>query len=123
MRVALHRDAVRAVAALAATSALIGSIAAPAVAASPPRGVYGCTIGGGYAGDLHVIDSSHYRINNGRRGRYRASGHRINFVTGDWAGLFKSGRWYRARTTGGRMGVEIAMRDKAGYENTYCDRQ
>ena len=111
----MHRPAL--LAALVAAALL----AVPALAAAPPTGKYGCSIGSSaqYAGDLHILSNHRYRLNKSKVGRFKVNGKKLTFPSGVWHKLFK-GRWYR--TTDGV--VEIALTSlESGYETEYCDKE
>ena len=107
---------------IACTGALVAATAAFArPAASPPSGLYGCVIGSDsiYAGDLRILDGSHYRLNQSKVGVFVSRGHRLTFPSGVFAKLVK-GRWYR--TTEGRF--EIALTSlKSGFTSEYCTQE
>jgi hypothetical protein len=104
---------------LAALTTAAGAFARPA--ASPPAGRYGCVIGSDaiYAGDLYILDGSHYRLNKSKVGVYVSKGGRLTFPSGGLHKLVK-GRWYR--TTERRY--EIALTSlKSGFESEYCTQE
>jgi hypothetical protein len=76
---------------LVATLAVSGAIAAaPAAAASIPKGDYVCSTGSGYAGTVNIKRDNKYSVNDGKKGKYSYSRKRkiINFKTGDYKGFF-----------------------------------
>lgn len=111
---------------LAALLALL--LAPPALAKSPPKGKYGCTIGGLLFGDLKITGSDTYK-RYGNNGTYSAGRRKINFDDG-FAGYkikFKTGpfedfkgRWYKADSGT----AEIALQNpEDGFESIYCDEE
>ena len=115
--------------AAAVTALVLLSLPAAAAAKAPPKGTYGCTIGGSYFGTVKITSSSRY-LRNGKTGRFNAGatkktwpdktvpGYTINFKTGGFKGF--KGRWYRS--SGGV--VEIALRNPVdNFESIYCDKE
>ncbi len=91
--------------------------AAPAAAEPPPKGKYGCTVGGIFGGNLFIMSGNRYRVNRSRVGRFRMNGRKMRFPSGVYKGLYR-GRWHK--TTGG--GVEIELTSiESGFTSTYCD--
>jgi hypothetical protein len=93
---------------------------AAAVAAPPPKGSYGCSIGSSmqYAGQLFVLDGSHYRINKGKISTFVSKGAKLTFPSGPFHGSFK-GRWFV--DSSGR--AEVALTSlSSGFETEYCER-
>ena len=98
---------------------------APALAKSPPKHTYECTIGGYYADTVTIKSSSKYE-RFGKTGKYKAgskkkqydgySGYPIKFKTGPFKGF--KGNWHK-----GDDGTnELALKNPlSGYEDTYCD--
>lgn len=97
-----------------------------ALAKSPPRGVYECTIGGIYADTVKITGKSTYK-RFGKSGKYSAGkkkrtfhnaykGYAIKFKTGPFKGF--KGNWHKSGT-----GInEIALKNPIdGFEDTYCD--
>src|SRR5690348_12722497 len=100
-----------------ALALVAASLASAREVASPPSGKYGCAIGSDsiYAGDLFILDGTHYRLNKSKVGVYVSRGQKLTFPSGVFAKLV-TGRWYR--TTSGRY--EIALRSlKSGFESEY----
>ena len=92
--------------------------AAPSAAKSPPRGKYGCTIGGSqFAGNLFILANNRYRVNKSRTGRFRnLPGRKMRFPSGVYKGLYR-GYWHRT----GDGGVEIELTSiESGFTSTYC---
>ena len=93
---------------------------APASAAGPPRGKYGCVIGDNsiFAGNLFILANNRYRVDSSKVGRYRnRPGRRMRFPSGAYKGLYR-GRWHR--TDNG--GVEIELTSiESGRTLTYCN--
>ena len=101
--------------------------AAPALAKSPPKGTYECTIGGIYADTVKITGKTTYK-RFGDKGKYKAgdkkksfhdgayNGYTIKFKTGPFEGF--KGNWHKGDT-----GInEIALKNPiSGYEDTYCD--
>jgi hypothetical protein len=90
--------------------------------ASPPKGKYGCVIGSDslYAGDLYILDASHYRLNKSKVGAYVSKGQKLTFPSGVFHNLV-SGRWYKTNYHGR---YEIALRSlKSGFESEYCTQE
>jgi hypothetical protein len=104
-------------AALAAT--LAGT--ATAQAAGPPKGKYGCTIGGSqYAGDLKILSGNRYKLNKSKVGKFRVlPGKKLRFPSGIWKGLFR-GRFYK--TDSGVWEIALTSID-SGFESQYCDKE
>jgi hypothetical protein len=113
----------------AAVTALVLLSPAAAAAKAPPKGNYGCTIGGTYFGTVKITSASKYK-RNGKKGKFKAGatqktwpdknvpGYTINFKTGGFKGF--KGRWYRS--DGGV--VEIALRNPVdNFESIYCDKE
>lgn len=106
---------------LAATALLVP---AAADAKAPPKGEYGCTIGGTYFGQLTIKGGNKYR-RNGKTGTFSAKGthlreggikaFKIRFKTGGFKGF--KGDW--RKTDGGD--VEIALKNPIDdFESIYC---
>ncbi|HEX8084175.1 MAG TPA: hypothetical protein VF529_07775 [Solirubrobacteraceae bacterium] len=103
--------------ALLAILALVATSAPAASAAAPPKGKYGCTVGGIFGGNLFILSKNRYRVDKSKVGKFRSKGKKLTFPSGVYKGLYR-GRWYK--TNGG--GVEIALRSlESGFESTYCD--
>ena len=95
--------------------------AAGASATPPPVGKYGCTIGADslYAGDLQIIDGSHYRLNKSKVGTFVSAGKKLTFTSGVWKGLLK-GTWMI--TTEHRP--QLALTElKNGFTSEYCVKE
>ena len=77
---------------------LAGAVAASSTAAGPPVGKYGCTMdaSGDYAGELYLLDGSHYRVNSSKAGTYTVSGKKLAFPSGVYKGLLRG--VYKATT-------------------------
>ena len=91
--------------------------AAPASAGSPPRGKYGCTVGGIFGGNLFILANNRYRVDSSKVGRYRnRPGRRMRFPSGAYKGLYK-GRWHR--TDDNRVEIELTSLE-TGRTSTYC---
>ena len=97
-----------------------------ALAKSPPKGVYECTIGGIYADTVKISGKTTYK-RFGKSGKYKAGnkkktfydaykGYTIKFKTGPFEGF--KGNWHKSGT-----GInEIALKNPlSGFEDTYCD--
>jgi len=97
--------------------------AAPALAASPPKGDYGCvyvTLSGTvYAGTLNIVGRSAYRVNDKRKGKYRARGKKLTFVTGDYRTLY-FGKWSTVNGIYGKSHVIKLYGKKDGKEKLTC---
>ena len=100
--------------------------ASPALAKSPPKGKYECTIGGYYADTIKIKSAKTYK-RFGKSGKYAAGGKKksfpqgykgytIKFKTGPFKGF--KGNWHNATQPGTQ---EIALRNPLnGFEDTYC---
>ena len=115
---------------LALAVCLLG--AAPALAKSPPRGKYGCTIGGYYSGTMKVKDADSY-TRNGKSGSYRAGdskvpipgyedtnlrGYTIKFKSGAFTGY--KGHWYIVESGTAEIALENPI---DGFVEIYCDEE
>ena len=94
--------------------------AAPAVAGPPPRGKYGCTVGGIFGGNLFILANNRYRVDRSKVGRFRnLPGRKMRFPSGAYKGLYR-GFWHR--TDDG--GVEIELTSiESGRTLTYCTKE
>ena len=102
---------------LLAALATVAIAAPPASAEAPPRGKYGCTVGGIFGGNLFILSGNRYRVNKSKVGKFRMNGRKMRFPSGAYKGLYK-GKW--RRTSDGT--VEIALTSlESGFESTYCD--
>ena len=100
-----------------AVVALVAVAAPSASAEAPPRGKYGCTVGGNFGGNLFILKRNRYRVDSSRVGRFRMRGRRMRFPSGAYKGLYR-GRWHR--TDNG--GVEIELTSiESGFTSTYCN--
>ena len=111
-------------AALAALASLVLLVsAAPALAASPPKGDYGCiyvTLSGTfYAGTLNIVGKRAYRVNDKKKGKYRAKGKRLTFQTGDYKTLY-FGKWSTVNGVYGKSYVIKLHGKKDGKEKLTC---
>ncbi len=109
---------------LAATVAAVAALAlaaSPALAAGPPKGKYVCTYYTGsynaFAGNLNILGSRTYRVNNGKKGRYTPSGSRLRFRTGDYRKLYTA----RYEKSGGQDVIYLLQ--KNGREGPTCTRE
>jgi hypothetical protein len=119
--------------AIATFAAIAGlAIAAgPAVAKSPPKGKYGCTIGGYTSGILKITGKDTY-FRNDKDGKYKAgnkkvqipgydypfTGYTIKFKSGSFKGY--KGHWYIADSGT----AEIALANPIdGFVEIYCDEE
>jgi hypothetical protein len=66
---------------------------------APPAGRYACTVASnaGVAGNLRIVDGSHYRMNTSKVGVYAVKGRNLTFPSGIFHGVFKA-RWSVSRT-------------------------
>ena len=106
---------------------VVVAAAAPAIAKSPPKGTYECTIGGIYADTVKITGKTSYKRFD-KNGKYKAGdkkksfwdgaykGYKIKFKTGPFKGF--KGNWHKSGT-----GInEIALKNPiSGFEDTYCD--
>jgi hypothetical protein len=110
-----------AVAVLASLLILVPATAAHA--AAPPKGDYGCvyvTLSGTfYAGTLNVVGKTAYKVNKKKRGRFRAKGKRLTFVTGDYRTLY-FGKWSTVNGVYGKSHVITLYGKKDGKEKLSC---
>jgi hypothetical protein len=111
---------------LLAASLAAGLPAAPAEAASPPKGRYSCIIPRlptpFYAGYLHILSASRYRVEN-ERGRYRTRGRRIIFRSGPHKGQWKKATWkYEGDASRGRLAV-ITLEPKREGQAWQCTQE
>src|SRR4051812_7053305 len=119
---------------IALVGAALALAAAPvAGAAAPPGGKYDCVIGSSSIlfGTLVIQPGGKY-THSGSRGTFttgarpvkfkdKKTGYTIAFRGGDLNRI--SGRWYRASAGGGKMTVEIALKNpKDNFEAIYCDK-
>jgi hypothetical protein len=119
---------------LALAVGVLALAAAPvAGAAAPPGGKYDCVIGSSSIlfGTLVIQPGGKY-THRGSRGTFttgarpvkfkdKKTGYTIAFKGGDLNRIV--GRWYRASAGGGKMTVEIALRNpKDNFESIYCDK-
>ena len=105
---------------LSVIAAIVACLTAgSALAASPPKGSYGCAIGSGgeYAGQLIILDGSHYRINKGKIATFVASGKKLTFPSGPFHGYFR-GRWYINSAHRAQIGLTSLG---SGIETEYCE--
>ena len=96
--------------------ATFAAFAVPASAAPPPRGKYGCTVGGIFGGNLFVLANKRYRVDDSKRGRYVSRGKKLRFPSGAYKGLYR-GRWHR--TDDGEVEIELTSIE-SGRTLTYC---
>jgi hypothetical protein len=107
----------------AATILAIASLAVPAaaLASSPPKGTYSCTIGGSTLfGTLYITGAKTYRYDaydgKGKPGRYTSSGKKLSFTSGPLKKM--KGRWTKTN-----QGPEVALRNpRDNFESIYCDK-
>ena len=91
--------------------------APPAAAEAPPKGKYGCTVGGIFGGNLFIMSANRYRVNKSKTGKFRMNGRKMRFPSGVYKGLYK-GKWHKTDTGG----VEIELTSlESGYTSTYCN--
>jgi hypothetical protein len=92
-------------------------------AAAPPKGDYGCTFtslsGTFYAGTLNIVGKSAYKVNDKKRGKFRAKGKRLTFVTGDYRTLY-FGKWSTIDGVYGRSHVIKLYGKKDREEKLVC---
>jgi hypothetical protein len=97
--------------------------ATPALAASPPKGDYGCVFvslsGTFYAGTLNIVGKNAYRVNDKKRGKFRARGKKLTFVTGDYRTLY-FGKWSTVKDASGTSHVVKLYAKKDGKERLTC---
>jgi hypothetical protein len=114
------RTPVRLTVAALAVAALV-AVPVAALASSPPKGKYSCTIGGSTLfGTLYVTGSKAYRYDasdgRGKPGKYTSSGTKLTFKTGPLKGM--KGRWVKTK-----QGPEVALRNpRDNFESIYCDK-
>ena len=101
------------------TALAVAGSALAAASASPPKGKYGCVIGSGgeYAGELYILDASHYRLNKSAIGVYVAKGKTLTFPSGVFHGSFR-GRWYINTAHRAQIGLTSFG---SGIETEYCE--
>ncbi|GAC1526294.1 MAG: hypothetical protein NVS2B6_13750 [Thermoleophilaceae bacterium] len=99
---------------------LVLALVPAALAGPPPKGKYGCTIPAtGFAGNLLILDRSHYRLDNSKKGLYVSQGKSLKFKSGAFHGVVR-GRW--SFKSGHR--AEIALTSlRSGVEQEYCDKE
>ena len=99
------------------------AFAAPSLAAPPPKGDYGCayvTLSGTfYAGTLNIVGKSAYRVNDKKKGKYRAKGKKLTFKTGDYRTLY-FGKWSAVNGVYGKSFVIKLYGKKDGKEKLTC---
>ena len=99
--------------------------AAPAQAASPPKGKYSCVIprlpSPFYAGYLHILSPRRYRVEN-KRGRYTTRGKRIIFRSGPHKGKWRKVTWDSEVDEDGRT-AEITLEPKDGGQAWTCTEE
>lgn len=75
-------------AALVLGAVTLATTAPAAIGAPPPKGNYSCAYftayGSSYGGTLRVLSKNSYRVNKGKKGRFRSKGSKIEFTTGDY---------------------------------------
>lgn len=112
---------------LVLATALLALLPAQALAASPPKGNYGCTYttfsGTFYAGTLNILTKKTYSVNKKKKGKYTTKGRRITFKTGDYRTLY-FGRWSKVDyvTTSGFAYVIKLYGKKDKKEKLTCTR-
>ena len=118
-----------------ATLACIGClaiVAGPAAAKSPPKGKYGCTIGGYYSGTMKIKGPDSY-TRNGESGKYRAGDNKVPIPGYEetnlrgWTIKFKSGafkgykgHWYFVESGTAEIALENPL---DGFVEIYCDEE
>ena len=105
---------------------------APAAAKSPPKGKYGCTIGGYTSGTMKIKGSDSY-TRFGKQGKYKAGGSKvpipgyedeglrgytIKFKTGAFEGY--KGHWYTVDSGTAEIALENPI---DGFVEIYCDEE
>ena len=105
------------VVALTLSAALLALTASAAEAASPPKGKYPCYLyidGTGLtgAGILRIHSGGKYSVNGGKKGKYKTSGKKITFKTGD----YKKGHRGRWRKDGSTYKVGLFKKSDTKYE-------
>ena len=118
--------------AMLAAVAGLALAAGPAVAKSPPKGKYGCTIGGYYSGTMKIKGSDNY-TRNGKEGEYKAGGakvpipgyedeglrgYTIKFKSGSFKGY--KGHWYTVDSGTAEIALENPI---DGFVEIYCDEE